>query len=162
MLQRIQSVWMTMTAALVLIVLLMPVITFSAGGADFRVMSYGIDVSSGEVLVGMEELVRPTISICLAVLLAVAAFVPVVTIFFYKKRQVQMRLLGAEFILLIGGAALLGYYMWSYARIATENSDNYFFSFFPLLLVVAMLSNWFAIKGVMRDEVLVRAADRIR
>ncbi len=153
---------MTLTAVLVCIVLFMPVITFSVGGADFRVMTYGIDVSSGEVLVGMEELVRPTISICLAILLGVAALLPVMTIFFYKKRQVQMRLLGAEFVLLLGGAGLLGYYMWSYARIATESSDNYFFSFFPLLLVVAMLSNWLAVKGVMRDEIMVRAADRIR
>ncbi len=162
MLQRIQSVWMTMTVALVCIVLFMPVITFSVAGADFSVMTYGVKMAAGEVLVGGEEFIAPVMSVLLAVLLGLAALVPLMTIFFYKRRQVQLRLLGAEFILLLGGAGFTGYYMWHFSRIVTENSGNYFFSFFPLLLVVAMLTNWFAIRGVMRDEILVRAADRIR
>lgn len=162
MLQRVQSVWMTLTVALVCIALFMPVIYFSTAGADFRVMTYGLNVASGEMLVGGEEFVTPMLSVCLAVLLGLAALVPLVTIFLYKKRQVQTRLLGAEFILLLGSAGLMGYYIWTYHRIVAETSDNYFISFFPLVLVVALLANWFAIRGILHDEILVRAADRIR
>jgi uncharacterized membrane protein len=162
MLQRIQSVWMTLTVALVCIVLFMPVISFSTAGADFRLMTYGIRGVTGELLVGGELSATPILSVCVTVLLAISALVPLVAIFFYKRRQVQTRLLGAEFILLIGSAGFVGYYIWTYWQVVAEYSDNYFISFFPLVLVVAMLANWFAIKGVIRDEILVRAADRIR
>ncbi len=42
MIQRIQTVWMVLTAALVAIVVFMPAVSFSLGGIDFRLMSYGI------------------------------------------------------------------------------------------------------------------------
>ncbi len=158
---------MALTAALVCVVLFMPVIDFSIAGGDFRLMTYGVRQMSGEVLVfGGEEgagaLLMPTLSICLAALLALTALLPFVVIFMYKKRRLQARLLGAEFALLVGSAGLTGFYIWTYYGIITEYSGNFFLSFFPLLLVVAMLTNWFAIRGVLRDEILVRAADRIR
>ncbi len=169
MIQRIQTVWMALTAALVCVVLFSPAVSFSMGGVDFRLMSYGIKGGvSGVMLVygGAEtsgEVVTSTLSICTAVLLGLAALVPFVTIFLYKNRQLQARLLGAEFALLVGGAGFFAWYVFSTWRsVVEEMSENFFFSFFPLLLVVAMLANWFAIRGVLRDEIMVRAADRIR
>ena len=158
---------MALTMALVCIVLFMPVIDFSFAGADLRLMTYGVRQVSGEVLVfggedGFGALLMPTLSVCLAALLALAALLPFVVIFMYKKRQLQARLLGAEFGLLVGCAGVSGYYIWTYYGIVSEVSGNFFFSFFPLLLVIAMLTNWFAIRGVLRDEIMVRAADRLR
>jgi hypothetical protein len=167
MLQRIQTLWMALTTALVCVVIFMPAFYFSIAGAEFRLMVYGMEETTGQVLVlgGSEaaaSLTTPTLSVCMTVLLALAALVPLVAIFFYKKRQLQLRLLAAEFILLLGSAGLIAWYIWFSRSLAGEFSDNYFFSFFPLLTVVALLTNWFAIRGVMRDEILVRAADRIR
>lgn len=161
---------MLLTVSLVCAVMFTPAVSFSMGGADFRLMSYGITGGStgGEMLVvdGAESnggTVTSTLSICTAVLLGLAALVPFVTIFLYRNRPLQARLLGAEFALLLGGAGLLGWSVWStYRNVVATMSDNFFFSFFPLLLVVAMLANWFAIRGVLRDEIMVRAADRIR
>lgn len=161
---------MVLTVVLVCVVMFTPAVSFSMGGADMRLMSWGITSgpTGGGMLVmdGAESTgaaITSTLSICTAVLLGLAALVPLVTIFLYRNRPLQARLLGAEFALLLGGAGLLGWSVWStYRNVVATMSDNFFFSFFPLLLVVAMLANWFAIRGVLRDEIMVRAADRIR
>ncbi len=163
---------MALTVALVCVAIFMPAVSFSLGGADFNLMTWGIKSGSapdsGVMLVygGSEPsggVVTSTLSICTTVVLGLAALLPLVVIFMFRNRTLQARLLGAEFALLVGGAALLG---WSvaatYRNVVAAMSDNFFFSFFPLLLVVAMLTNWFAIRGVLRDEIMVRAADRIR
>jgi glucan phosphoethanolaminetransferase (alkaline phosphatase superfamily) len=161
---------MALTVALVCVAALMPVVTFSMGGAGFRLMSYGItsgDVSGGVlVLAGREAaggVITSTLSVCTAGVLALAALVPLVSIFLFRRRMVQARLLGAEFALLLGGAGMMAWYVLSTWRSVVEPvADNYFFSFFPALLIVALVANWAALRGVLRDEIMVRAADRIR
>lgn len=172
MIQRVQTLWMALTTALVCVVFFSPTVSFSMGGVDFRLMSYGIKGGEGGamlVLGGAETsaasggVITSTLSICTAVVLGLAALLPLLAIFLYRNRPLQARLLGAEFALLVGGAGLLAWYVLStYRSVVEAMSENFFFSFFPLLLVVAMLANWFAIRGVLRDEIMVRAADRIR
>ena len=160
---------MVLTVALVCVVIFLPAVSFSMGGVDFRLMSYGIRGGDGAtlaVLDGAETsggVITSTLSVCTVVVLALAALVPLVTIFLYRNRILQTRLLGAEFVLLLGGAALMAWYVLStHQSVVARMSQNFYFSFFPLLLVVAILTNWFAIRGVLRDEIMVRAADRIR
>jgi hypothetical protein len=173
MIQRVQTLWMALTVALVCVAALMPAVTFSMGGADFRLMSYGMipggaDGAGGTVLVlegeeAADGVITSTLSVCTAAILALAALVPFVAIFLFKRRQLQARLLGAEFALLLGGAGMMAWYIVSTLRsVIATSSDNYFLSFFPALLIVAMVSNWAALRGVLRDEIMVRAADRIR
>jgi hypothetical protein len=201
MMQRVQTLWMALTVALVCVVMLSPAVMFSMGGADFRLMSYGIvsgaGASGGEagsvsggmgagagdvggasgvsggasggamlVLEGAEAtggVVTSALSICTVAVLTLSALLPLVSIFLFRNRQLQARLLGAQFALLLGAAALMGWYVLSTWRsVVAEMSDNFFFSFYPLLLVVAMVANYLAIRGVLRDEIMVRAADRIR
>lgn len=168
MIQRIQSLWMALTAAFMCLVFFMPVVYFSMGGAEFRLMAYGIKGMTGQMLVMGGEalestLITSTLSICVAILIGVSALVPLVTLFLYKNRMLQVRLISAEFILLIGSIGLLAYYIYvTYRDVVSVMSSNFYFSFWPLLLVLAILTNWFALRGVMRDELLVRSVDRIR
>jgi hypothetical protein len=158
---------MILTAAMMCTVLAMPVVYFSMGGAEFHVMSYGVKGITGIVVVNGgevgETLVSSTLSICVAVLVGVAALLPLITLFFYRKRMVQVRLLAAEFVLLVGSIGVMAWYVWRIWRdVLTDMSSNFYFSFWPLLIIVALVTNFFATKGVMRDEILVRSADRIR
>ncbi len=170
MIQRVQTLWMALTTAIVCIVIFMPAVSFSMGGVDFRLMSYGIkggtEGATMLVLGGAETsggMITSTLSLCTVAVLGLAALVSFITMFLYRNRPLQARLLGAEFALLLGGTGLLAWYVLStYRNVVAQMSENFFFSFFPLLLVVAMLANWFAIRGVLRDEIMVRAADRIR
>lgn len=168
MIQRIQTLWMALTTALMAVVFFMPVVYFSMGGAEFRIMPYGIKAVTGEILVlGGEAiestLTTSTLSICVALLIGAAALVPLVSLFCFKRRMLQTRLLAAEFILLLGSAGMLAWYIYVvYRDVVAGMSTNFYFSFYPLMIVVAVLTNWFALRGVMKDEMLVRAADRIR
>jgi hypothetical protein len=158
---------MVLTAAMMCTVLVMPVVYFSLGGAEFHVMSYGVRGITGNVLVldGVENdtLVSSTLSICVAVVVGVAALLPLVTLFLYRRRMVQVRLLAAEFVLLVGSIGMMSWYVWRVWRdVIAEMSTNFYFSFWPLLIVIALITNLFAVRGIMRDEILVRSADRIR
>jgi glucan phosphoethanolaminetransferase (alkaline phosphatase superfamily) len=166
---------MALTAALVGIVIAMPAVTFSMGGADFKLMSYGIAGGVGGaggaggsmlVLEGAEAaggVMTSTLSICTVAVLALAALVPFVTIFLFRRRQLQARLLGAEFALILGAAGLMVWYVLSsWKSVVATMADNHVLSIFPALLVVALVTNFAALKGVLRDELLVRSADRIR
>ncbi len=156
MLQRIQTVYLLIIVALFVATLFMPLAVLQAGDDLFRFDATGLGAMTGEA-----RLIYPTWG--LFGLVAIISLVALITIFLFRNRPLQARLLGAEFALLVGGAGLLGWYVWSTWRNVVEMmSENFFFSFFPLLLVVAMLTNWFAIRGVLRDEIMVRAADRIR
>jgi glucan phosphoethanolaminetransferase (alkaline phosphatase superfamily) len=160
---------MALTTALVNIVIFMPAVTFSMGGADFRLMSYGISGGDGGammVLDGVESaggVIVSTLSVCTVTVLALAALVPFVSIFLFRRRQLQARLLGAEFALILGGAGLMVWYVWSsWGGVVSSMADNSVLSIFPALLIVALVTNFAALKGVLRDELLVRSADRIR
>ncbi len=157
-----------MTAALMCFVFFAPAVYFSMGGAEFKLMTYGIKGTTGQVLIHGGDAVESavmtsTMSICVATIVGLAALLPFVAIFLYKKRNIQIRLLTVEFLLLLGSGGFLGYYIWTTQRdIVAAMSTNFYFSFYPLLIVIAVFTNWFAIRGVIRDDLLVRSVDRIR
>jgi hypothetical protein len=158
---------MITTTALVAVVFFQPAMLFSLAGEEFRVMTYG--VKGAEILVWGDstaesgEVITSMLSVCVAIVVGAAALLPLVTLFLYKKRLVQIRLLSAEFVLLVGSIGFLGFYLWNaYSHIVELLGEGYILSPVPLLLVVALLTNWFAIRRIASDEALVRSADRIR
>lgn len=92
--------------------------------------------------------------IWLMVLFALAALVPFVAIFLYKNRRRQISFLIAGFVLLSGA---LGFACW-FAYWAEVKIWPYA----PIPVFAAMVTNWLALRGVLRDEMLVRGADRLR
>ncbi len=92
--------------------------------------------------------------IWLMVVVALAALVPLVAIFLYKNRRRQISFLIAEFVLLAGA---LGFACW-FAYLAEVKIWPYA----PIPVFVALVTNWLALRGVLRDEMLVRGADRLR
>jgi hypothetical protein len=156
---------MAMTAVWLCLIFFHPLAHFMVDGEPFRLMVYGVNDFFADTLVEAGsakggEPAMPTFSISLTVLLAITTLVPLVTIFLYKKRLVQIRLLAAETVLLLGSAGMLGYYVWLYRRIAEDTLTSAYL--FWGYIVLALLANILAIRGVWRDEKLVRSADRIR
>ncbi len=87
------------------------------------------------------------------VLFGIAALVPFVAIFLFKNRSRQTSMLIAEFVLLAGSAGFSIYYSWI-AHTAWAYSPLFFFT--------ALLINWLALRGVLRDQMLIRDTERIR
>ncbi|WP_346854143.1 DUF4293 domain-containing protein [uncultured Draconibacterium sp.] len=80
-----------------------------------------------------------------------------VAIFLYKKRILQMRVLGFTMILLLG---LLG--MFFYFTYASFEEVKVAFKVAVALPVVCVILDWLAIRAIGKDEALVRSLDRIR
>lgn len=161
MIQRIQTLYLLLAAGLLAAFCLLPFVEFLKDGALFEQTVWGIRASAetpaiAETAEAVGYLVRTT---PMGVLAALAALLPAVTIFLYRRRLLQLRLCIVEIVLLIG---LLAYLVLYLVRTAGEFSDRAVFSFaaiFPLLALVLTVP---AFRGISKDIVLVRSLDRLR
>ena len=131
-----------------------PLGMFLGGIEQFRLEATGLFNSEG---------VRLAPALPMAALIAIAALLPIVTIFLYKKRPVQVRLCFAEMILLAGVQIVVCVELWRTMHSMTGFEPHAFtMSVAAALPVVAFVLVWLAMKGIARDEAKVRSLDRIR
>ena len=102
-------------------------------------------------------------AVYLGILLSAAALLPLVTVFLYRRRLLQIRLCVAEMVLLVGSAVMEGIYYYLGSRVVSEFSfSTHGVGISIALPVVSLLFAWLASRAIFRDELLVRSADRIR
>ena len=93
---------------------------------------------------------------CVITICVVAAsLLPLVIVFLYQRRMLQIRLCMVNALILIGCQGLIAYYFLSTEMTATLCVP----SVFPLVAAILTL---IAARYIKRDENLVRAADRLR
>lgn len=153
MIQRIQTLYLLVAALLTGILCFTPFATFLRENELFRQTVWGI-AANGEA-VGIVVRTTP-----MAILTLVAAVLPIVIIFLYKKRELQMRLCVAEIVLLIGLCVYMGMYLFRSGSAAI--SDGMAFSPVDIFPILAILLTFIALKRIAKDESLVRSLDRIR
>ncbi len=95
----------------------------------------------------------------LSVLLSLTCALPLVTIFLFRRRMLQIRLCAAEAVLLVGSAVMEAMIYWGPLGSRGGSSALLPASFAPL---AALFFVWLAARAIFRDEVLVRSLDRIR
>ena len=154
MIQRIQTLYLLIIAALMAVTLFSGLAWFAGDAGEFGLYAFGLKTAEG-------ELVQSTVY--MGVLLALACALPLVTIFLFKRRLVQIRLCAVELVLLVGAGAMMGIYFYLCNRYF---ADSEFYSHtlkislvFPLVCLVFDL---LALRAIFRDEKLVRSLDRIR
>ena len=101
---------------------------------------------------------RLVIYLIAVVILLVVAVLAFGTIFLFKKRMLQIRLTIFSTILLIGYYATLVTFIF----MLKEESMTFSPSWTVCLPLVAIILNWLAIRAIGKDEVLVKAYDRLR
>lgn len=152
MIQRRQSLYLLIVFVLTVLLFTGPLafINLEEGGIYFK--HHGAFDMSGEKL-GVS-------SWPVTVMLAISAVLSFLTIFSYMNRPRQMRL--TIFVMIFNlGLIGLAYYYVSYIM---HNFDGVQFVFQwrmvipPVMLVLLFL----ALKGIQKDDLLVKAADRIR
>lgn len=78
----------------------------------------------------------------------------------FKKRMIQVRMLIINTLLLLGSIGLIGFYVWQvHQRLPDYRIGINFTAIYPL---IAIILNFMAIRGIKKDEALVRSANRIR
>ena len=154
MIQRIQSLYLLIITVLMSVTLFARLAWFGGDGGEFGLYAFALKDAGGEVL-------QP--AVYLGILLSAAALLPLVTVFLYRRRLVQIRLCVAEMVLLVGSAVMEGIYYYLGCRVVSELPiSTHGVGISIVLPVVSLLFAWLASRAIFRDEVLVRSADRIR
>ena len=147
MIQRIQTVYLLISALLIGFLFLFPFAEIAKDGAIYLFNFQGI-VQNG-------ILKENGISISVIILLIMA--LQGVAIGFFKNRTWQLRLTVFSILLMLGLLAMFfffTYYLFSEALISFKISI-----LFP---VVAIILDYLAIRAIRKDEALIRSIDRIR
>lgn len=154
MIQRIQSLYLFLIAAFVGSMFFLPLAWFAGEAGMFELHAFALVTADGETLHD---------TIYLGILLAAACLLPLVTIFLYRRRLLQIRLCCVEMVLLLGCVAMEGVYYYL-GRRAFADLAFHTQGFKPAIAlpIVCLLFAYLAVKAIFRDELLIRESDRIR
>ena len=154
MIQRIQTLYLFVVSALMAVTLFVPLAWFAGDAGEFRLCAFALREVGGQA-------VQPTLY--MGVLLAVACALPLVTLFLFRRRLLQFRLCVAEAVLLVGAAVMEGVYYFLSWRVFSGLTFHLQGVYVSIALpVVCLVFVWLAARAILHDELLVRAADRIR
>ena len=150
MIQRIQTLYLLAVVALGIALIWLPVVQFVTPEDAAELQVWEMSALGGVPLQGLWGLLVTTI------LIPVLAFVD---IFLYRKRLLQARLNIFTVMLCLGYYGVLAIYIWQ-AKLALGVDWHLMpWASFPLVCLVLTIM---ATRRILKDEALVRAADRIR
>ncbi len=156
MIQRKQTLYLLAAAVLMALTLFMPLATYFGQGGEFVLKGLAVtDITDPAAPVATAVPV-----VYMTVLLGLAALLPLVVIFLYKKRFLQVRLCFTETVLLLGAQGFIAYYVYNLYKSFEVTSWKFgIASIFPLLALVFIV---LAIRAIVRDHNLIKSLDRIR
>ncbi len=141
MIQRIQTLWLLLVSALSFLTLKTSVYS-----------GHRIKDIIPKPMIFLNASYNPLLNIT-AISVGVIAFI---TIFLFTRRKLQIRL--SSFALFLSIIVLLLYYWQSKSFIGEESSIT-ITAFIPVLIPVILI---LAIRGIWKDEKLVKGSDRLR
>ena len=150
MIQRIQTLYLLAIVALGIALIFLPVLQLVSPQEATELQIWKLTALGGAPLPGLWGLLIATI------LIPVLAFID---IFLFKRRLLQARLNIFLAMLCLGYYGVLAIYIWQ-AKLALGVDWHVLpYASFPLICFVLTLM---ATRRILKDEALVRAADRIR
>lgn len=149
MIQRIQTLWLFLALVLSVLMYFFPVIELNN---DNSLMIYSYEAIS---IAGISGIIQT--GYIIAGLLGLIAFFSFLAIFIYKKRILQMRLCTVISLLDIFLVILI--VVFSFNKAKNTGITIGLSAILPLIIFILILM---ARRAVRRDELLVKAADRIR
>ncbi|HTM97647.1 MAG TPA: DUF4293 domain-containing protein [Pedobacter sp.] len=152
MIQRIQSIWLLLAAICISCLLFLPMVKSNLIGGEFYIIASGLY----QKVAGTNKQIESYLPLLLSV--SAVAIVCFVNIFNFKKRKLQKQIAYVSIVLIIG----LSFWCSVYAKkipggLETANYDAGMF-LPPLAIALCLL----AIRGINRDEQLLKSADRLR
>ncbi len=146
MIQRIQTIYLLFVIALIAQVFFFPFLIFF--NTTESISFDALQISNGEYVLP------------LSILFGTIILFALISIFLYKKRILQARITVVNIFLLLGSIGLVAYFGWEMRNTLSGYQIQYNFPcIFP---PVAIIFNYLALRGIQKDEALVRSANRIR
>ena len=162
MIQRRQTVYLLLSVIITALLFFMPLMSFNADGEVMRFTIFGIK-NPIETMSLSATYTWPLV--VLTILMAVA---PLVTIFLYKKRELQVRLCRLNMLvnIIFIGLVFLYYEADIQKIIAAVEGDEYQLDvayFFGMVIpLVNLILEILAIRGIKKDIELLKSVDRLR
>ncbi len=152
--QRIQTVYLLAAAALLGIFMINPLATFSSNMGVYTMSVFNIATADGTSVSSLPHLLVITL---------LAALLPSINIFFYKKRMLQIRLCVVQMVLSLGALAIAGvYYHLSNRTFGAGVGGDASIRIVCALPIISIVFDYLALKAIFKDEVLIKSIDRIR
>lgn len=157
MIQRIQSLYLALAAIALAAAFFFPVITYiNEGQIWLEVLLKGMNDFSSPTLGLSSKLMLP-----LQILNGIIIVLAVTSVFLYKNRNSQIKMVRLGIVLtLVVIALIFFYYANILAKITSTEPDFNHTGIY--LILVALVMFIMANRGIMKDDKLVRAADRLR
>ena len=152
MIQRTQTLFLLGAVTFLVLMLFLPlaeILTDDAGACT--VMSIGLQTETGDI-------VFPTLPVYILILVTAALLF--LSVFFYKRRKLQIRFCVYGIILGFGLIGLM-YYYWV-VMFRQLDVDSYWIRIPVIFPVVSIILTFLAFRGIRRDEILIRSLDKIR
>lgn len=161
MIQRVQSIYLLVSALVLSAILAVPYAAFEgvSGQQTLSILGGRFQRADGLTIVDTFQLIP-------LILLSISTLLLLGSIFLFKNRKLQVKLVNlsmfSTFIFLLS----LGTNIYRQIELnMTQNlalSFNFAKSLGLLIPIIALVFAWLATRGIKRDEELVRSADRIR
>ena len=152
MIQRIQTLFLLLALVCMAIFYFVPFgsleLTTDAGISDVPMGLYGVDFGEEHYS-----------TLPLLILLSFVVLTLIFTIFLFKHRILQMRICVFNLILTLGCSGLAFFFLY---QASEKFATNYSTSILVVLPIVATIFIALAIRGIAKDEALIRSIDRIR
>ncbi len=152
MIQRIQSLFLLLALICMSIFYFVPF-----GSLEMQTESGITDISMGLYGINFGEEHYSTLP--LLILLSFVVLMLLVTIFMYRHRILQIRICIFNLILTLGCSGLAFFFLY---QASEKFATNYHTSILVILPIVATVFIALAIRGIAKDEALIRSIDRIR
>ncbi len=152
MIQRIQSVYLLVVTILLIVAMCLPLGRFiDADGVTVHVFkSLGVSLADGAY--------QSTWG--LFGILLLSAIVDFCTIFLFRNRMLQVRMTIFSSILLVG--FYIAFFVFMFALKSDLDAAGFLLGWALCLPLVSVILNYLAFRAILRDEVMVKAADRLR
>jgi hypothetical protein len=152
MLQRVQTLYLLAVVGVLVAFIFSPIaIFFNASAGLYTFDVFGVSNEQGEVMRSSYPL------LILFVAIALLAFI---SIFLYKKRVMQMRILIYNIILLFLSSGLIYFYFYQFSN--GFDVTDYTLKVGVVLPLIAIILTFMAYRNIRKDELLIRSMDRIR
>ena len=151
MIQRIQTIYLLLATIILVLILFLPIASMVDAQANgFSYLFYGVVDSSNTTVI---------IDYPLAIILVMMPFLNLIAIFLFKTRILQMRICIFNILLMLGSLALIWFYSYEAENVLFVDT---YFSYPVVFPLVAAIFTFMAFRGIRKDEILVKSANRIR
>ena len=155
MIQRAQSIYLLSVTILMVFLIVLPIAEVVIGGGEILVYyNYGIKRYVAE----NSEIIVYTVPV--TIITCVIGIISFINIFLYTNRNMQMRICLYNILLLAGLMVLIYFYFVVIKKRLNVSSHTFKLSIvFPIISLILTLM---ALRGIRKDEALVKSYERLR